>query len=131
MKVRNYEKMTFISFLIGGILLLELLMGIYLQEVKIRECIFISMIIREDNRAETILTKEERKILYKNNSLYWKNKRIKYEIEEDQKIGKEYRMILHVQKDMRENDVITGTIENKKISIIDMIINMWGGDKNR
>ena len=52
---------------------------------------------------------------------------------EDQKIKErnEYQITIKLSKKIKQKEMVMMTIENKKMSVIDMMINAWGGDKNR
>ena len=43
----------------------------------------------------------------------------------------EYQITIKLSKKIKQKEMVMMTIENKKMSVIDMMINAWGGDKNR
>ena len=132
MKVRNYEKMTLITSLLIIIFLTEMIWIINLNQVRIKDYKKFPMLMNSNKEGNIIVNKEERKLIYKNRFLYYQDNKIKYTIIEDQKLDnlKDYQIKLKLEKKQKENEVITVTIENKKISMIDMMRNTWGGDKN-
>ena len=132
MKVRNYEKMTLITSLLIIIFLTEMIWIINLNQVRIKDYKKFPMLMNSNKEGTIIVNKEERKLIYKNRFLYYQDNKIKYTIIEDQKLDnlKDYQIKLKLEKKQKENEVITVTIENKKISMIDMMRNTWGGDKN-
>ena len=130
MKVRNYEKMTLMTSFLIIVFLTEMIWIINLNHVRIKDYKQFPMLMNNNQEGTMIVNKEERKLIYKNRFLYYQDNKIKYSIIEDQKLDnqKDYQMKLKLEKKQKENEVITVTIENKKISMIDMMKNTWGGD---
>ena len=131
MKTRNYEKKTGILSGIIFLLIIELLLFIELKNIKIDQYNKYTMIRIEEKKGYLIVRKKDREILYQNSQFYIENQKQKYKIVEDNQLEENlYQIILETSKE-RENDIEEISFRTNKISIMEMIINTWGGDKNR
>ena len=126
MKTKKYEKITLIGILLISILFLEFVLIFSSKEIKISSYLQIPIIMKEEKEGVIVINKEERKKVYENQVIYYKNKKIKYEIIEDNK----ETMTLRLSKRIKEKEVVMVTIKKKNINLIDMIKNTWGGDNN-
>ena len=117
--------------------LIEIVGGVFLYQRKENEYIKISSIFVKNNTVLVVVTKEERKVLYHNKTLYIEDKKTNYEIEEDrgivlkQKQEKYYELILKVNtpKEKKANDLLEISISKEKKNIWDLIRNTWEDDK--
>lgn len=131
MKTRNYEKKTGILSGIIFLLIIELLLFIELKNIKIDQYNKYTMIRIEEKKGYLIVRKKDREIIYQNSQFYLENQKQKYKIVEDNQLEENlYQIILETSKE-RENDIEEISFRTNKISIMEMIINAWGGDKNR
>lgn len=136
MKIRNYEKIKVLKLGIILIFLLELVFVVYLINNKIYSYKTISTIVQNKNIVTTIVSKEERKILYNNSILFYKDKKIKYKIIEDNGIimernNKEYYEILlefKFDKNYKTNDTLVITLRKNKKKLIEIFKLIWDGD---
>ena len=137
MKLRNYERKGWIIIGIMVLFLIEIVGGVFLYQRKENEYIKISSIFVKNNTVLVVVTKEERKVLYHNKTLYIEDKKTNYEIEEDrgivlkQKQEKYYELILKVNtpKEKKANDLLEISISKEKKNIWDLIRNTWEDDK--
>lgn len=136
MKIRNYEKTKLLKLGIIFIFILEILFIIYLINKKIYSYNRISTIVQSKNIVVTIVSKEERKILYNNSILFYKDKKIKYKIIKDNGIimernNKEYYEILlefKFDKNYKTNDTLIITLRKNKRKLIEIFKLIWDGD---
>lgn len=136
MKVRNYEKTTAIkiSIIIG--LILEMTFAISLINNKIYTYRQISTIVLKKNLVTTIVSTEDRKLIYKNSKLFYKDKKIKFKVVEDHGIIMEkdnrnyYEIILEFKfdKDYKTNDTLIISLNKEKIKLIEIFKLIWDGD---
>jgi UTP-glucose-1-phosphate uridylyltransferase len=104
-----------------------------MKAIKVVSYHQIPIILSNEREGYVVVNQKDRMNLYKNKYLYIQNKKIEYEMLEDQKIKErnEYQITIKLSKKIKQKEMVMMTIENKKISVIDMMINAWGGDKNR
>ncbi len=135
MKVKSYEKIILIKLLIIGILLLELIFFYLLYTHKEFNYKKMNGIVVKDNVMVLVLSKEERKILYKNSYLILNDKIRKYTILEDKGVfikkddKKFYEIIIKTKfdKKYKTNDSIEVNLKNNKYRIIEMFKLIWKG----
>lgn len=136
MKIRNYEKNKILKLGIIFIILIEIIFVAYLINNKIYSYNMISTIVQNKNIVTTIVSKEERKILYNNSILFYDDKKIKYKIIEDHGIimernNKEYYEILlefKFDKNYKTNDNLIITLRKDKKKLIEIFKLIWDGD---
>lgn len=136
MKVRNYEKMTFINIMLIFLVLLEITIFVLFSINKINIYENVSGIVVKDDLVVLIINNKTKKIIYKNTLLYLNNKKLKYEIVEDRgyvlKRNKEdYSEILisfKFDKNYKVNDSLQLTLKKEKINIIEIFKIIWEGD---
>jgi len=83
-----------------------------------------------------VVSKAERKIIYKNHFLYHNNKKIKYEVLEDRGAiitkgkTKYYEILLNFKflKKYKANDILELSIKEKKYKVIEIFKIIWEGD---
>ena len=136
MKIRNYEKNKILKLGIIILFILEILFIIYLINNRIYSYNRISTIVQSKNIVATIVSKEERQILYNNTILFYKDKKIRYKIIKDNGIimernNKEYYEILlefKFDKNYKTNDNLVITLRNNKEKLIEIFKLIWDGD---
>lgn len=135
MKIKTYEKIVLIKLLIMGIFILELVFFYLLYSHKEFNYKKIDGIIVKDNVVALILTKEDKKILYKNSNLIMNDKIRKYTILEDEGVfikkgNKKYYEVLiktKTDKKYKTSDSIQVNLKDNKYRIIEMFKLIWGG----
>ncbi len=135
MKIKTYEKIVLIKLLIIGIFILELVFFYLLYSHKEFNYKKIDGIIVKDNVVALVLTKEDKKILYKNSNLIMNDKIRKYTILEDEGVfikkgNKKYYEVLiktKTDKKYKTSDSIQVNLKDNKYRIIEMFKLIWGG----
>lgn len=131
MKQKNYEKKTLILFLTILLWIIEICFIIYLSNIRIIEYKLFQVIMISNKEGVVYLSKEDKKLFYKSNYYYYKDKKYYFEIIDENKVNDLIEIKLKTSiKNLKENDIITISIENKRISELETIIDIWGGDKN-
>ena len=118
---------------IGSVVLwiMEAILCIQLMQIKIFEYQNIPLIMVNKQEGILVLNKKDKSLLYKNSYGYIQNKKVYYEIVEEEKLeDNQYIQVRLKLKKKQKNERINITIKNKKISMMDGIIHSWGGDKN-
>ncbi len=133
LKTKKYEKTTCIFLIIIVLVFVEIILFLNTKSIKVVSYHQIPLILSNEREGYVVVNQKDRMNLYKNKYLYIQNKKIEYEMLEDQKIKErnEYQITIKLSKKIKQKEMVMMTIENKKISVIDMMINAWGGDKNR
>ncbi len=133
LKTKKYEKTTCIFLIIIVLVFVEIILFVNIKSIKVVSYHQIPLILSNEREGYVVVNQKDRMNLYKNKYLYIQNKKIEYEMLEDQKIKErnEYQITIKLSKKIKQKEMVMMTIENKKISVIDMMINAWGGDKNR
>ena len=133
LKTKKYEKTSCIIFIIVVLVFVEIILFVNIKSIKVVSYHQIPLILSSEREGYVVVNQKDRMNLYKNKYLYIQNKKIEYEMLEDQKIKErnEYQITIKLSKKIKQKEMVMMTIENKKISVIDMMINAWGGDKNR
>ena len=119
--------------MIGIIVLwiIEGILSVYLFKIKINEYQTIPLMMINNQEGIVVLKKSEKKILYQNSYGYIHNKKVSYDMIEEEKLeDNNYIQVRLKLKKRQKNESITITIKNKRISMMDGIIHSWGGDKN-
>ena len=136
MKVRNYEKNSFIYLIIIILFIIEIIGIITLCTFKNYSYKKLSGIVISKNRIVLMINKKEKELLYKNQRAYVDNYCRKYKIIDDRgKIfskGKNtyYEIIVDVKFNdkYKPNDVIELSLKDKKYKLINMFKIIWEGD---
>lgn len=133
LKTKKYEKTSCIIFIIVVLVFVEIILFVNTKNIKVVSYHQIPLILSNEREGCVVVNQKDRMNLYKNKYLYIQNKKIEYEMLEDQKIKErnEYQITIKLSKKIKQKEMVMMTIENKKMSVIDMMINAWGGDKNR
>ena len=124
-KLRNYEKRSFILILILILLIFIFLFCCLLMFYKIPKYCLINGIIFKDNVVEVMVIDEELKLFYKNKYIYINNKKYNYDISNIMldvltQDGKKYNLI-YIDCDLKnekENDIVKITTTIKTIFIL-------------
>jgi hypothetical protein len=136
MKVKNYEKYSFIYLIIILLFFIEILGIIILLTFKIYSYKKMSGIVISENRIVLMLNKEDKKILYKNQNAYIDNYCRRYKIIENRgklfSKGKEdyYEIIVDVKfsDKYKPNDLVELSLNDEKYKIIKIFKIIWEGD---
>ncbi len=130
MKIKNYETKILIIVVVIVIFIVEITSIGILNTIKIIEYKNYSMIVLDKNRAMVYISSKDKNIWYKNKYLYINNTKVKYNIEEITKDNNYMRFIIKLKFPPKQhtNDIITISIEDKRINIIKIINRTWGGD---
>lgn len=139
MKVRNYEKKMSVYFLLLVLIIIEIIILVTINITKIYIYESINGIVIKDDLVVLIVNNKTKKNIYKNTSLYFNNKRLKYEVVEDRgyvlKRNKEKYSELLIRfkfnRKYKVNDSLQLVFKNKKIRIIEIFKIIWEGDINK
>ena len=135
MKIRNYEKKDLITILIIILVILEFISIIFLISNKSYTYKKLTGIVMKDNLVTMILSKEERKFIYSNKTIYLNDKLLKYSIKEDRGVilkknnKKYYELLINVKfsKNIKANEVLNFSIKDKKKTLIEILKDIWEG----
>ena len=135
MKVRNYEKKELVSFCMIILLASELLLSIMLYTIKVNDYYKMQSIVVKDDLVLLVVSKEERKIIYSNKTLFYDNHKHKYKIVEDRGIvikrnNKNYYQLLlkfNFSKKIT-NDTLDLVFIKKRMHLIEIFKIIWEGD---
>ena len=131
MKAKNYEKKSLITFLVIVLWIIEICFFSYLYNCKIIVYKKYQIVMINDKEGVVYLSKDDRKLWYKSSYFYYKNKKYSYEIlEENESLELKELLIKTNIKKLKENDIITISIEEKRKNELKTILDIWGGDKN-
>ena len=136
MKVKIYEKYSFIYLIIILLFFIEILGIILLLTFKIYSYKKMSGIVISENRIVLMLNKEDKKILYKNQNAYIDNYCRRYKIIENRgklfSKGKEdyYEIIVDIKfsDKYKPNDLVELSLNDEKYKIIKIFKIIWEGD---
>ena len=136
MKVKNYEKTSFIYLTIIILFIIEIIGIIILCTIKIYSYKKMSGIVISKNRIVLMLNQKDKKSIYKNQNAYIDNYCRKYEIVENRgklfSKGKNdyYEIILDVKfsDKYKPNDVVELSLKDKKYKLIKIFKIIWEGD---
>ena len=135
MKVRNYEKQELVIFTLLVLIIIEIFSFIFLFSYKVFEYKKINGIITNNNIVSLVVDKTDKKILNKNNKIYFNNKELRYKVIEDKgvitkKNNKNYYEILIKIKTPKNkiNEIINLSIRDKKTSVIKLFKKIGEGD---
>lgn len=136
MKVKIYEKYSFIYLIIILLFFIEILGIILLLTFKIYSYKKMSGIVISENRIVLMLNKEDKKILYKNQNAYIDNYCRRYKIIENRgklfSKGNEdyYEIIVDVKfsDKYKPNDLVELSLNDEKYKIIKIFKIIWEGD---
>ena len=130
MKIKKYERKDLIIITIISVVMVEIIIFLFLNKIRIKEYNNYQIIALESNKAMVITKIKDKNIWYKNRFIYINGKKVKYDINQITK-DREYLkllLIINIPEKHNENDIITISIENKRTNIIKAIMKTWGGD---
>ena len=135
MKIKNYEKLTYIYTVIFILFILMTILIFYSFNNNIKTYNTINSNVIKDDLVEVLVTDKELKTIYSNKYLYLNRKRRKIKIEEvNRKVlvrkHKNYHNVLlkiKLGSNAKVNDIKTLTLFNKRINIFEMIRIIWKG----
>lgn len=132
MKLKRYENYSIVLFLSIFIIFIELCFFTLLSCIKEYKYEKISGIVVKKNLLMVVASPTTRKILYKNKYLYSNDKKIKYEIiEEQDKIDDNYNEILikyNFNKEYKDKETISISVKKEKYKLIEIFKIIWDGD---
>ena len=136
MKVKNYERNSFIYLILIILFIIELIGIVSLCTIKNYSYKKLSGIVISKNKIVLIINKKEKDILYKNQKAYIDNYCRKYKIIDDKgklfSKGKNtyYEVIVDVEfsNEYKINDVIELSLKDKKNKLINIFKIIWEGD---
>ena len=122
------------TFILSIVLwIVEIILLLEFFQYKITKYNQLTMMITSKNEGMIVIEKKKKNELYKNATLYWNNQKIPYEILEETKLEDHQYVQLRIKlkwKQNKTNEIINISVKDKKISMVDGIINSWDGDKN-
>ena len=135
MKSRSYEKNMLITFLMILFFIIFLFYFFFILTYKLEDYQMLSCNISHYD-VLCFPSVSERKIIYANKYLYVDDKKLKYKIIEDKGIVLEnngssyYEMVLQfdIPSHYKEHDIITMSIQNKRIQLFKIIQDVLEGD---
>jgi len=135
MKIRNYEQLNKIYFGIILLFILEIIGIVFIYHQKHFSYQLLSGIVVKKDYLLVMITKEERKNLYQNNTLYLKGIKKKYKIVKDHgkmltKNKKDYYELtikLSFSEKYKPNDVLELAVAEKKYRQIEIFKMILGG----
>ena len=131
-KLRNYEKRSFILIFILILFVFIFLFCCLLMFYKIPKYYLINGVVFKDNVVEVMVDDDELRLFYKNKYIYINNKKYEYDISNivlDVLIqdGKKYSLI-YIDCDLRnekENDIVKITIKKENIKLFRIFETIW------
>ena len=131
-KLRNYEKRSFILILILILLIFIFLFCCLFMFYKIPKYCLINGVVFKDNVVEVMVVDEELKLFYKNKYIYINNKKYSYDISNIvldvlTQDGKKYNLI-YIDCDLKnekENDIVKITIKKENIKLFKIFETIW------
>ena len=136
MNNKNYEKKTFVFFLLIILIGLECILILFLIRTKIEEVQKISGFVSRKDRITVIVSKKEKQSIYQNKKLRIKDKIYSYEIEENKGMilkknhQKYYEIIIHIKdkNQFKASDSVEIIIHKKNNRLIEAFKIIWEGD---
>ncbi len=131
---KNYD--LYIAFLTIIIFIFEIIFVRLLFVYKMPRFICLNAIVEKDGLYHLILDNHELKLLNNNEVIYYKNKKIKFNVNQVTKNilsrnNKKYSSVLiefKIDKKLKKNDVLNIFIRESNNNIIDIFNVIWKGD---
>ena len=133
MRLKNYEKKNIIIFLFIIIFILEIMFIFLLFNIKNYKYVKISGIVIKKNILMVVVGEDERKLIYNNHYLFYKDSKKKYKIIEDRGVLLKnddvdyYEILINFKFVGKENDALTLVLKNRKYRLIEMFKVIWEG----
>ena len=135
MRLRNYEKKSMVITICLILLLFETIFLYTLYKEKDYKYENLNGIVMKDNIVVLILSKEQKKLIYKNSFFYVDDKKTDFKIVEDKNViirrNKNYYEVLisfKFDKKYKVNDSILISIKKEKYRLIEIFRIIWDGD---
>ena len=134
MKLVNYEKNKFITFLVVLLFVLLIGLGFYTWFKRINSYVILEGRVRKSNYIELMIDSRKLDILYKNRSVYIDDKKYKFSISDitkdvlTNKKTKYSLVLIEVKYEGYDNDYLRLVFNDKKISLSEIFKIIWEGD---
>lgn len=134
MRQKAYQSRILITYLIILTIILEVIFIFILNSYKIYKYKEFYCIMSQKNTCLLVIKKKEKKLLYKNSILYIKNKKIKFQIIEDNGIvitkNKEIynEVLIKLNRNYPGKETLNVFLPDKKIKLLEIFKLIWEGD---
>lgn len=134
MRQKAYQSRLLITYLIMLTIILEVIFIFILNSYKIYKYKEFYCIMSQKNTCLLVIKKKEKKLLYKNSILYIKNKKIKFQIVEDNGIvitkNKEIynEVLIKLDRNYPGKETLNVLLPDKKIKLLEIFKLIWEGD---
>ena len=134
MRQKAYQSRLLITYLIMLTIILEVVFIFILNSYKIYKYKEFYCIMSQKNTCLLVIKKKEKKLLYKNSILYIKNKKIKFQIVEDNGIvitkNKEIynEVLIKLSRNYPGKETLNVLLPDKKIKLLEIFKLIWEGD---
>ena len=134
MRQKAYQSRILITYLIILTIILEVIFIFILNSNKIYKYKEFYCIMSQKNTCLLVIKKKEKKLLYKNSILYIKNKKIKFQIVEDNGIvitkNNEiyYEVLIKLNRNYPGKETLNVLLPDKKIKLLEIFKLIWEGD---
>ncbi len=134
MRQKAYQSRLLITYLIMLTIILEVIFIFILNSYKIYKYKEFYCIMSQKNTCLLVIKKKEKKLLYKNSILYIKNKKIKFQIVEDNGIvitkNKEIynEVLIKLNRNYPGKETLNVLLPDKKIKLLEIFKLIWEGD---
>lgn len=134
MRQKAYQSRILITYLIILTIILEVIFIFILNSYKIYKYKEFYCIMSQKNTCLLVIKKKEKKLLYKNSILYIKNKKIKFQIIEDNGIvitkNKEIynEVLIKLNRNYPGKETLNVLLLDKKIKLLEIFKLIWEGD---
>lgn len=134
MKLVNYEKNKFITFLVVLLFVLLIGLGFYTWFKRINSYVILEGRVRNSHYIELMIDSRKLDILYKNRSVYIDDKKYKFSISDitkdvlTNKKTKYSLVLIEVKYEGYDNDYLRLVFNDKKISLSEIFKIIWEGD---
>ena len=134
MRQKAYQSRLLITYLIMLTIILEVIFIFILNSYKIYKYKEFYCIMSQKNTCFLVIKKKEKKLLYKNSILYIKNKKIKFQIVEDNGIvitkNKEIynEVLIKLNRNYPGKETLNVLLPDKKIKLLEIFKLIWEGD---
>lgn len=134
MRQKAYQSRLLITYLIMFTIILEVVFIFILNSNKIYKYKEFYCIMSQKNTCLLVIKKKEKKLLYKNSILYIKNKKIKFQIVEDNGIvitkNKEIynEVLIKLNRNYPGKETLNVLFPDRKIKLLEIFKLIWEGD---
>lgn len=134
MRQKAYQSRILITYLIILTIILEVIFIFILNSNKIYKYKEFYCIMSQKNTCLLVIKKKEKKLLYKNSILYIKNKKIKFQIVEDNGIvitkNKEIynEVLIKLNRNYPGKETLNVLLPDKKIKLLEIFKLILEGD---